>query len=293
MRRLPASKTKDRVAGIFWKVLWPRYAPIATAPMRIGYEVSVDLRSFTEGPSFYTGDFDTEDIESISKLASPVRPWIAADVGANVGFWSVPLAQLAKRSGGRIHAFEPVFSNFKKLSENIHNNNLAEVTTLHNIGLSDRHHTATISLREDFTSGSETGNAAIVIDADDSQFQCIEIELRTLDDVLTDEALDFLKLDIEGHEDKFLKGAERTIQRCQPVIYMEVNDDYYLRRGIDPTQLFTNWMTQSGYASAIGHIRRGRRRWLPQPLSSRRPGIDNVLLIPRSRVSTVLEQLNS
>ena len=261
--------------------------------MRIGYEVAVDLRSFTEGPSFYSGDFDTEDIESISKLATPARSWFAADVGANVGFWSVPLAELAKRRGGRIHAFEPVLSNFNKLSENIRRNNFADVTTLHAFGLSDSFRTANISLREDFTSGSETGNAAIVIDHDDSQFRCIEAELRTLDEVLPDAVLDFIKLDIEGHEDKFLHGAERTIQRCQPVIYMEVNDDYYLRRGIDPTQLFTDWMAQSGYLSAIGHIRRGRRSWLPQPLSSRKPGIDNVLLIPRSRVSAVLEQLNS
>ena len=262
--------------------------------MTLGYRMRVDLRSRTEGPSFYTGDFDSEDIKSISKLAYSDRPWVAADVGANVGFWTVPLAQLAKRRGGCVYAFEPVLSNFNKLRENIDHNGVADAAILHNFGLSDGARTAQISLREDFDNGSKTGNAALVIDKDDLRFHCTEVHLRTLDEALPRESLDFIKLDIEGHEDSFLTGAEKTLQRCLPIIYMEINDDYFFRRKLDPTELFTRWMAKSGYASAIAHFRRGGGlQWLPAPLSSRRRGLDNVLLIPQSRIGTALERLNS
>lgn len=155
---------------------------------------------------------------------------------SNIGFWTVPLA---KRVGaeGHVHAFEPSRSNIAHLEINLRANNLLERVYLHSVGLSDVADTLQLSLGGDFEAGSTTGNAAIVIGEID-QYSCVEISVVPLDDVFPGLGLprvDFIKLDIEDHEDRFLIGAERTIAACRPVIYLDLNEPYYERRGIDLT----------------------------------------------------------
>ena len=58
------------------------------------------------------------------------------------------------------------------------------------------------------------------------------IELITLDRHVKEnkiERLDFIKVDIDGHEPQFLKGAAHTISRFKPDILLEINPiNYYL-----------------------------------------------------------------
>jgi hypothetical protein len=162
---------------------------------------------------------------------------------------------------------------------------------LHQLGLSDRNAVLRISLREDFSGGAETGNAAIVIDNDDSRFECASIPVMPLDDIADSFAidrLDFVKLDIEGHEDKFLVGARRTIEQFRPIIHMEVNESYYSRRGIDPTGIFEKWQRDADYKAAL---RRHSEGWTLQTIRERRSGIDDVLFIPSDSAESVIKQL--
>ena len=45
------------------------------------------------------------------------------------------------------------------------------------------------------------------------------------------ERVDFIKADIEGWELHFLKGAQKTIERFKPVIYLEIQDVFLKRAG--------------------------------------------------------------
>ena len=96
-----------------------------------------------------------------------------------------------------------------------------------------------ITLREDFSEGAETGNAAIPTnDEFDEGFARVPIELTTLDIVWADQKfhpphIDMIKLDIEGHEDFFLRGAQATVDSQRPTILMEVNKPYYRARGVE------------------------------------------------------------
>lgn len=56
-------------------------------------------------------------------------------------------------------------------------------------------------------------------------------------DVFNLTQLDLLKLDVEGMELEALRGAKNTIQRCQPVILLELNDTTLNRRGAGSTEL--------------------------------------------------------
>lgn len=173
LRHTPQVPGRWHVARMVNKRFGPLSQAYCTAwtHMRLGHEMLVDLRSNTEFHTYYLGD-DTEEIRSVQQLITPDSAVI--DVGANIGFWSIPLARHLK---GRncLHAFEPVPANFRRLTDNIKRNALDGTVHLHERGLSDQNGSLQISLREDFANGAGTGNAAIVIDSEDLRFKCTEI----------------------------------------------------------------------------------------------------------------------
>lgn len=285
LRHAPEIPGRGRIAGIINRCFPAEAArSIVTAQMRLHYEMLLDLRSSSEFLAYYTSDYDTETLRVILRL---IRPgWIVLDVGANIGFWTVPLAR-ALHECGRLHAFEPVQANFKRLTHNVVNNGLKGIVDLHPIGLSDRQAHVWISLREDFVAGATTGNAAIADDSDAQHFAREEIKLVPLDGRLFKsfgaERLDFIKVDIEGHEDRFLAGANEVIRHFRPIIYMEINDYYYKLRGLDPTGVFDDWMDANSYkAACLTH-----RGWKLDRLCHRKPGIDNVFLLPSEQAENL------
>ncbi|HTZ57189.1 MAG TPA: FkbM family methyltransferase, partial [Acidobacteriaceae bacterium] len=188
--------------------------------------------------------------------------------------------------------FEPVASNNLRLRENVRLNVLEGTVAVHELGLSDCRASLPISLREDFANGSGTGNAAIVIDDSDGRFQCGVVEVDTLDEIFpsfSQNRLDFIKVDIEGHEDKFLRGAAATIGQFRPILHMEINEPYYSRRGLDATTVFGEWAASLNYVYAL----RTAKGWKLRELRQRKPVIDNVLALPAERASQVLQQVEA
>ncbi len=208
LRHVPEFRGKWHVASAVNKYFAPQSQSFCTVwtPMRLGHEMLVDLRSSTEFHAYYLGDFDTGAIRDALRLIGPDSTVL--DVGANIGFWSIPLARYLKGKG-RLHAFEPVPANFRRLKENVRRNLLEDTADLHQTGLSDQNCSLQISLREDFVDGAETGNATIVVNSEDLLFTCTEIQVARLDDVFDSlgmDRIDFIKADIEGHEERFLAG---------------------------------------------------------------------------------------
>jgi FkbM family methyltransferase len=256
--------------------------------MRLGYRMRLDLRSFTEAIASYSRDYDTAEIMSCLKLLTADS--VVLDVGANIGFWTVPMAKTL-RSGGKVYAFEPLPSNFERLCENLRLNGVEDRVEAQRVGLSDAAGSATLSLREDFSEGSATGNAAIVIDESDLRFRCLPIELNTLDSVFLSrsiERLDFIKIDIEGHEDRFLAGASSTISRFRPALFVEINEPYYARRGLSVEDTFESWLDSNHYICAL----RTLAGWTVKQIRYRKPIVDNLLFLPIEKCSTLLSVLN-
>lgn len=287
---IPDFRGRNKLAYVVNRLLLdPSAGSTAEVDMRLGHRMIVDLRAHTEFASFYTHDFDTHEIRSVLRMFTP--DWVVLDVGANVGFWTIPMAK-ALGPGGKVHAFEPVSSNNLRLGENVRLNDLERTVVVHELGLSDSRASLRISLREDFANGSGTGNAAIVIDESDSRFQCPVIEVDTLDSIypsLNIERLDFIKVDIEGHEDKFLSGAASAIGQFRPVLHMEINEPYYSRRSLDATSVFGEWAASANYVYAL----RTAKGWKLRELAQRRPVIDNVLALPVERASQILGRMEA
>jgi FkbM family methyltransferase len=258
--------------------------------MRAGHRLIVDLRSGTEWFAYYTGEFDDTRIRAARALMRR-RPGVAVDAGANIGLWTVPLALEAAAAGSRVIAVEPVPANARRLSENLRLNGVEAHTDIRRVALSDGPGHVTMTLREDFAAGARTGNAAVMIDdGRDAQWERVEVPAQPLDQLLDDmgrPAVSVIKSDLEGHEDRFLAGANRTFLEDRPVAFAEWNKIYYSRRGTGPTEATAPLLRGWEYRC----LRRGGRDWTVDVLFRSDLPLDDVLLVPVERVEEVLHLL--
>lgn len=141
------------------------------------------------------------------------------DIGANIGFFS--LATAVGAGPTRIIAFEPNPKNFKILQANALANGLTNLTC-EPLAISDYDGTATLYLTESDMSASLMKG----FQAEDTQ-QIGEVAVRTisLDSYAAQKGLSgplLIKVDIEGHEPAFFRGAAEMIATRTPDIILEV-----------------------------------------------------------------------
>lgn len=285
----PTRKTRKLYERVHrWMMMKPgRVTPIVTAPLNDQTRLRLDLRSGTEYRAYFEGCYDDYFIRTISSLLNADDLFV--DVGANIGFYTVAIGASLKKRGGRgqVFAFEPFRNNLDRLEENIALNALQPICLVQEFGLSDQAGTSELTLREDFKSGAQTGNAAIPTnEVFDHGFRRISIRLETLDGIwrqapLHGRPIELMKMDIEGHEDFCLRGGQDTLRACRPTVFMEVNKPYYDARGVDIDGTFLPLMPP-GYSiykkDDGGHWRRittfADCSWL-----------DNVFLIPEEKLA--------
>ncbi len=260
--------------------------PIVIAKMTDGTVMKVDLSTRTERVSYYTGKYEPSTFAIIYTLFNPNATFL--DIGANIGFYTIPMGNLikVKNGTGKVISFEPFKGNFERLTENVALNNLGAICKLHNFGLSDRSFKTNITLREDFKNGSNTGNASIAINKSmDKDFKLSPISLEKLDAVWNTNysnysAIDFIKMDIEGHEDFCLQGGSQIIAKHRPTILMEVNKAYYKARNVELDTLFLPLIPDNYLI-----FREVNKKW--SKIESLHECIkrDNVFIIPKEKLS--------
>lgn len=230
LRALPAFPGKGRLAGALHDRLLACLPPseaVRTVRMRDGSTMILDVRSHTEWYSFYTGQYEG----LLAAVVDLVPPGSAVlDVGANVGFWTIPLARHLKGSGGKVVAFEPIAANHVRLKENIAANGLDDVVQALPVALGDRN--GPVAMLFDDSYGATTGNAVVEPspDLEIGQLERAHVNstMRRLDDMAEDLCLEgrpcrFIKVDIEGTEPLFFRGASDFISRHRPAILAESN----------------------------------------------------------------------
>jgi FkbM family methyltransferase len=233
-RALPAVRGRGRLAIALTSLLLKAGAdPIVQCKMAAGHRLRLDCRVPGHCWAFFSGNYDDE---KRSALLSFLRPGGAAlDVGANIGFYTIPMAVFAEGIGARVLAVEPVAVNTQWLRYNLALNDCADVVDVFEVGLADECGEAEIVLAEDFLAGGMVGNATIASrELYGPQFSRAMVRLETLDRIWAGKGrIDAAKVDIEGHEAKFLQGGRKTIASHRPVILMEVSRYHHERRGVD------------------------------------------------------------
>jgi len=166
---------------------------------------------------------DWEKIEIDEIMNHHISNWdVALDIGAHVGIWSMSLAEKFKR----VYAFEPVPKHIECWKQNMQNftNEHSEwenVSTLNTVALGHESGTATMIVPNTENSGRATFVHELFNNKHD--FPKLEVETRTLDSYEFDQ-VDFIKIDVESFEHKVLQGAENTIRKHKPIMYIEVCD---------------------------------------------------------------------
>ena len=136
---------------------------------------------------------------------------IAIDIGANMGVYSFLLA----KKFNRVLAFEPNVDASAKLRAYTA---LCPKITLYDLGLSNR--TGKEILNVPLYKGlPNTGLGSMTNTFDSGESRVVN--LCKLDDLQLDN-VGFIKIDVEGHENDVLSGAELTIKRNMPILFIEI-----------------------------------------------------------------------
>lgn len=135
---------------------------------------------------------------------------VVIDVGANIGAFTVPLAQIVGEKG-RVYAFEPQRVTFQVLCGNVALNNLSNVWT-YNKGVGKI--AGKIKINENLLGGN---NGCFNIQKCKGEY---EVDIVTLDS-LGLQRCDFIKIDAEGMDMEVIEGAWKLIETCKPIISVE------------------------------------------------------------------------
>lgn len=152
---------------------------------------------------------------------------VIIDVGANTGMFAGRI--LKKHPNCIMHLFEPVTELLARCIErfkdnpNVHCHRFALTNTKENLA-----NQYTIALKQLYCGKKNLGwNTLVAGKADDDNKETVRtIESVGFDDynaaVLKIDRIDFVKIDVEGHEYKVLQGMMSAIREFKPIIYTEV-----------------------------------------------------------------------
>ncbi|MGE4280490.1 MAG: FkbM family methyltransferase [Magnetospirillum sp.] len=166
------------------------------------------------------GEYSEAEVDLFRQIVHPGH--VVVEAGANIGSLTIPLA---RRVGdkGRVFAFEPQRAVYNVLCANLALNGLMNVDALRSaVG----GQTGQVSIPVlDYTG---TGNYGGVTLGASRKGPAESVPVVNID-ALNLPKLDFLKIDVEGHELAVLQGAAATIDRLRPALFVE-NDRRTLSR---------------------------------------------------------------
>jgi FkbM family methyltransferase len=151
------------------------------------------------------------------------------DVGANVGSYSLKIANDYKNKGVKVIAIEAHPGNYKALCRNIEINGFKNVKAINN-AVSDRKDN--VIMYERSLDGNRVGTDLYSVHNTflaEHNFilpNSLEVESDTLDNILANHKVNVMKIDIEGAEVLALKGATNTLKQLRKII-VEIHGDNF------------------------------------------------------------------
>ncbi len=170
------------------------------------------------------GEYSAAEFELLRQLAT--TPGMIVEVGANMGALTVPLAKLAAQQSQMLLAVEPQLFVFQQLCANLALNGLTNVLTQY-AACGEQESTVQIPILNIHTRQNFGG----VPVSQATNGAGLTVPCHTLDTMVGERLVGLLKIDVEGFELAVLKGAQQTLSRSRPLLYVE-NDRPDLSRDL-------------------------------------------------------------
>ncbi|MBT9585606.1 FkbM family methyltransferase [bacterium] len=176
------------------------------------------------------------------------------DIGANYAYHTHRLAQLCPQ--GTVFAFEPIPFTFRVCQRIVGHYGMKNVQ-LHPVGVGCQNGSETFRVPLADFGGISGGQSHIAQRNNDLegkqhhyQFQQSReyvCKIVAIDDFLPDlKRVTFVKMDIEGAELFALQGMRQTLERCKPIVMLEINP-FFLRGFAIPEKSMRDFWGDLGY----------------------------------------------
>jgi FkbM family methyltransferase len=192
-----------------------------------GFRIVVDGRDLSVTPELvFKGSYELPEENFVKRIVKG-GDWVI-DVGANVGSFSLVAAQCVGPFG-RVFSFEPNPRPAKLMTKSLVMNWMHERVIQRPLAVAERSGTVNLTSVPECLGGAEIGKS------DASQRKTIEAlgvanaivlevaSVRLDDEFPADLPVKVLKIDVEGHEDEVLAGAQRLLERrCIDFVVIEL-----------------------------------------------------------------------
>jgi len=148
------------------------------------------------------------------------------DIGAHVGLTILPLCEVSS-DDAKIYGFEPSSKNFEALKFNLELNNFDNVF-LENclVGEEDK-------LESLFFETDDISATSSILDSESRNFDRTYKKQVSIDSYCKQHGLcpDLIKIDVEGAEINVLRGAQETLKKFKPLIFLSVHPNQLTQLG--------------------------------------------------------------
>ena len=173
--------------------------------------ITLDIGNFIEYWIFMDSLYEKDWVWLVQKY---VEDKIFLNVGANIGAYDFSLARVAKH----IYAFEPEDENCKKLTQNIKQSHIDNITVIKKaVGLTDN---KKVKL---FVHDKEKGWHSMVVNYKYGYKMVSTVKLDTFVKEKRIKNIGLIKIDVEGLEYDVLKGALVVLDKLRPAVVVEFN----------------------------------------------------------------------
>lgn len=181
-----------------------------------GITYELDLREVIDSSLYFTSTYEVKIDRLFEKYVKPGSTVI--DIGANIGLHTLRSALLTGEKG-KVLAIEPSTWAIKKLRRNLElNPELSKVIEIRHNALGEN---AEKSISLGFQSSYRLNGK--------NEIYSEVVDVLTLDSIAEQNSLqsvDFIKIDVDGHELHILRGAKKMLSISKPVLVVEFTPSY-------------------------------------------------------------------
>lgn len=201
-----------------------------------GASFNLHIDDWIQENIYFTQDYEHAELTYLSQHLKADDVFV--DIGANIGVYSLIASKLLAAKG-KVISFEASAKNYDRLQEHL-SLNKAENIKAHHLAIAEKEKEITLYY------DAQEANIGMISAYANSNEIGEKIKAVALDDFLPNQKVDFIKLDIEGGEYDALKGMQKLLQKQNPTLLIEIEEDIIAKTEYTVEDLI-NFLKELGY----------------------------------------------